>query len=205
MTAVHADQIIEGYLARLEVAMGAAGPAARADLLAEVTSHITEARAGLANETDADVLNILDRLGEPSLLAAELGELPAATAPPEEPETTDGTRAGRLPGSAIAAILVLSVGPLFPGAGVPVVGPLVALIVGLVLARNSGAWVDRDVNLAGIIPVVLVALGFFAATTGRSLAGVESHWMLILYMLGGSVAVMPAGVFLGLRARHSAS
>jgi uncharacterized membrane protein len=78
MTAPHATQIVEGYLARLEAELGVAPADRRRELLADVRGHITEARGGLEQETDADLLNILDRLGEPAELAGEATEAPAA-------------------------------------------------------------------------------------------------------------------------------
>jgi hypothetical protein len=84
MTAPHAGRIIDGYLAQLEAELSSLPRARRREIIAEVQSHITEARAQLANETDADLHNLLDRLGDPSQVAAEAG---VATAP---------TRAGGL-------------------------------------------------------------------------------------------------------------
>lgn len=69
MTAPHSQQIVEGYLARLDRELRDRGVAGRAELLAQVESHIAEARAALGTETDADLLNILDRLGSPDSVA----------------------------------------------------------------------------------------------------------------------------------------
>jgi uncharacterized membrane protein len=192
MTAPHADQIIDGYLARLDLALAGAPEAARADLVAEVTSHIAEARAALMAETDADLLNILDRLGEPAVLALDAVERPDSAPVASAPPTAALTR---FPGSAIAAILVLCVGPLIPGMMFPLIGPLVCLIVGLILARMSGVWTDRDVNLAGLVSIVLAALLFLLA------AASSGHVLLLTEFVGSSIAVVPSGIFLGLRAR----
>ncbi|MDQ6878999.1 MAG: hypothetical protein M3082_15195 [Candidatus Dormibacteraeota bacterium] len=81
MTAPRADEIIAGYLARLEAALGPVPDARRQELLDDVRSHISEARLALSDETDADLLNILDRLGDPEdMAAAEIGR--AESAPP---------------------------------------------------------------------------------------------------------------------------
>src|ERR1700682_3344982 len=77
MTAPHATQIVEGYIARLDAALGLAPADRRRELVADVRGHITEARSGLEQETDADLLNILDRLGEPAELAMEAMEPPS--------------------------------------------------------------------------------------------------------------------------------
>ena len=71
MTAPHADQIIAGYLARLEAALAPLPSSRRQELIEDVRSHIAEARGALADETDADLLTIIERLGEPSETAAE--------------------------------------------------------------------------------------------------------------------------------------
>src|SRR5882762_4149208 len=60
--------------------------ARRAELVDDVRSHIAEARRGLAEETDADLLNILDKLGDPADIAADARErLGAQPAPPPVP------------------------------------------------------------------------------------------------------------------------
>ena len=65
MGAPHADQLISGYLARLKEETAGLPQANRRELLADVSSHVEEARRQLTDETDADILNILDRLGDP--------------------------------------------------------------------------------------------------------------------------------------------
>ena len=75
MNAPHATHIVEGYLARLELALTRDDPARRAELLEDVRAHIAEARAALTEETDAALLAILDRLGDPSAVADGLAEV----------------------------------------------------------------------------------------------------------------------------------
>lgn len=74
MTAPHADQLIEGYLARVRAAASDLPSSARDELLADMRSHIAEARARESDETDATILNILDRLGEPAIVVADARE-----------------------------------------------------------------------------------------------------------------------------------
>src|SRR5437016_12199104 len=78
MTAPHADQLIDGYLARLRVAATDLPSSVRDELIADMRAHIAEARSREAQETDATVLNILDRLGEPDTVVAEAGRRPEA-------------------------------------------------------------------------------------------------------------------------------
>jgi uncharacterized membrane protein len=81
MTAPHADQIIAGYLARLEAALALLPSSRRRELVDDVAGHIAEARAGLSEEADADILTIIDRLGDPSEMAAEEMERTQPAAP----------------------------------------------------------------------------------------------------------------------------
>jgi len=74
MTAPHADQLIDGYLARLNAAAADLPKGARQELVDDVRAHIAEARAREPQETDATILNILDRLGAPATVVAEARE-----------------------------------------------------------------------------------------------------------------------------------
>jgi hypothetical protein len=72
MTAPHADPLIAGYLARLTDAAKELPKGPRTELIDDMRSHISEARARESGEeTDATILNILDRLGEPAVVVAE--------------------------------------------------------------------------------------------------------------------------------------
>src|SRR5438094_4827924 len=74
MTAPHADQLIDGYLARLNAAAADLPKGARQELVDDVRAHIAEARTRETEETDAAILNILDRLGEPAAVVADARE-----------------------------------------------------------------------------------------------------------------------------------
>jgi uncharacterized membrane protein len=149
MTAPRADEIISGYLARLEAALGPVPDIRRQELLEDVRAHIAEARTALSHETDADLLNILDRLGDPAdMAAAEIGRTEAA-------EPAQVTRP-KSRGLEIAAIVLL----------------LLFWPIGVVLLWISDAWTTRDKLIGTLVPpggylavfVIgpLVALGTFA-------------------------------------------
>lgn len=70
MTEVDLNPIVEDYMRRLAAALERAPAAVRNELTTEIRGHIEEARADLVDETPADVLNILDRVGEPSQIVA---------------------------------------------------------------------------------------------------------------------------------------
>jgi uncharacterized membrane protein len=118
MTAPHADQIISDYMSRLERALGNVPDPRRKELLDEVRTHIAEARSQLPKETDADLMNIVDRLGDPAdTAAAEQGPIQSA------PEPRRTSRALEI------ATIVL----------VPLFWP-----VGVILLWISHRWTTRD-------------------------------------------------------------
>jgi uncharacterized membrane protein len=126
MTAPHAGQIISEYMSRLERALAHAPDPRRQELMDEVRAHIAEARRQLPNETDADLLNILDRLGDPAeTAAAELGRTDVT------PEHRSSSRALE-----IATIVLL----------------LLFWPVGVVLLWMSEKWTVRDKLIGTLIP-----------------------------------------------------
>lgn len=190
MTAPHADDIIEGYMARLTVGLGGADPATTAEVQGGVRSHIAEARAMLIDESDADILNLLDRLGEPSVLAAEAAGSSHQLAPPKTPEAT--------PRSATVAVGLLLIGGvassfLGPFSLIPAVA---VLIIALWFARTSGRWSDREVLIAGLVAVLftsgVVLLVALLATWG------PRRWWILLLLFGPGTSLLASAAYLGL-------
>src|SRR5712691_7869514 len=140
MTATHATQIVEGYLARLEAELAMAPADRRRELLADVRGHITEARLGLEHETDADLLNILDRLGEPAELAGEAMEAPSAQMVASH-SSYSATSWGWIE---VAAILLL----------------ILAWPAGIILVWLSRFWGIRDKAVVTALGAVPFSLGF---------------------------------------------
>jgi uncharacterized membrane protein len=125
MTAPHAEQLITDYMSRLESSLATLPGSRRQELLDEVRTHIAEARGEIPNETDADLLNILARLGDPAeTAAAEFG----VVAPPAEKRRN--WRA-----LDIAAIFL-----------VPLFWP-----VGVILLWLSDTWTTRDKLIGTLI------------------------------------------------------
>jgi hypothetical protein len=143
------DRLVEDYLKRLRAALRDLPRDRRREIADEVAAHIAEARAQLPEESEAAVRTLLDRVGDPSeIAAAELERV--------------GPRRSML--HEVAAIVLLLVGGF-----VFVVGWL----AGVVLLWASDAWTTRD-KLVGtlVVPgglvtalVLLVELG----STTRSL------------------------------------
>jgi uncharacterized membrane protein len=127
MPAAHADQIISGYLSRLEVAVRTLPGGRGAELLDVFREHIAEARARVVDENDADLLNILDRLGDPDdIVAEERARLDAGN-----PAPTD-TR------SLLDIMTVVALLIIWP--------------VGVVLLWMSDAWSTRDKLIGTLLP-----------------------------------------------------
>jgi hypothetical protein len=132
VTAPHAEQLIDGYLARLRVAATDLPASVRDELIEDMRAHIAEARTRETEETDATILNILDRLGEPELLVAEARRRPdaVASAPSAEPGRY---RPGILE---IAALVLLAF--MWP--------------VAVILLWISPAWNIRDKIIGTLLP-----------------------------------------------------
>ena len=173
MSAPHAEQIVSGYLARLEQALAGLPPARRAELVDDVRSHIAEARRGLAAETDADLLNILNKLGDPADIAADARERLGAQPPP-------------------AAM------PL----GILEIAAIVALVLvwpaGIALVWLSSAWSQRDKLIATVfVPGGVLALGILSGVVGR---GYFSHfYILIILVLITPVVWSIGAIYLAVR------
>jgi len=153
MTAPHADQLIDGYLARLRVAAADLPSSVRDELIEDMRAHIAEARARELEETDATILNILDRLGEPDAVVAEASRRPDAFAPPRPAGRPQPYRPGILE---IAALVLL-----------PFLWP-----VGVILLWISPAWKARDKVIGTLLPpggyLGILYFGLAVARVGAS-------------------------------------
>ncbi len=142
MTAPHATQIIEGYLARLSAELMSLPSDRRHELVEDIRNHISESRAALEQETDADLLNILDRLGEPSELARDALDR-------EEGKRSVSPRWGWIEVAAI--VLTILVWP-----------------AGVILVWLSRVWSAREKLMGTLIGAVAFVVGFplFAPLVG---------------------------------------
>jgi uncharacterized membrane protein len=124
------DKLVERYLKHLEVELDDLPRDRRREIVDEIASHIAEARAGLEHESEADVRNILEGLGDPADIAEDARErfevqplVPASTA--YKPGWIE-----------VGALVLLLVGAI--------VLPLVGWVIGAVLLWISNAWNVRD-------------------------------------------------------------
>ena len=182
MTATHADQIIAGYLKRLEGELAGFPRDRRRELTAQISEHISSARAELAEETDAELLTILDRLGEPEEIATE-------------------ARAGLvLPNSApgpleIIALLLLGVG------GVVLALPPIGWVLGVGLVWYSKAWNPREKSRGAYLPLVVGLGAWLLGALAGSARGFLASTLLVAWLFA---LLLPLGsaIYLGSRLRR---
>ncbi len=65
------DRLVEQYLAAVAQACAGLPVSRREELVADLREHIAVARQALPDPSEADIRDILDRLGEPTVIAAE--------------------------------------------------------------------------------------------------------------------------------------
>jgi len=183
MTATHASQIIDGYLKRLDSELSSFPTARRKELEAQIAEHIAQARQELPAETDADLLTILDRLGEPDEIAAEARA---------SLDITTTTKPGPVE---IFALLLIGVGgvifPILP----------VAWVLGTGLVWRSRAWTPREKYFGAYLPLVVGLAILVISALASGIFG--RHLLLEVAFLGFVIAnlLMPLGTAIYLAAR----
>ncbi len=122
-------QTVDAYFDRLGRELSDLPPQRRSELMAEIRDHVDQALASKADPSEADVRNVLERLGEPADIAEEARERLGVRR--VTPSWTDWT-----------AIFLLPFGGLL----VLVLGTLGALgwVVGAIFVLISRVWSTRD-------------------------------------------------------------
>ena len=180
MTAAHASQIIDGYLRRLDAEMSNLPPGRRKELHGQIAEHIVQARSELADETDADLLTILDRLGEPD-------EIVAAA------RTTFAVPAGNPGPLEIVALLLIGVGG--------VVFPVVPWVLGTVLVWRSRSWTPRQKYFGAYLPLVtgLGVLLITALASGLFMRHSVFELLAVGYVIASLLMPLATAIYLGMR------
>ena len=188
MNAPHATHIVEGYLARLELALTGSDPARRAELLEDVRAHIAEARAALTDETDAALLAILDRLGDPSAVADGLAD-------EDRPREPRDRLASASPKDARSQWGLLELGALLL--------MIFAWPVGVLFAWLSRSWDRHEKTVATLIGALAFLLGWqaLAPFVGLVLGPIVASLGGAAPMLLGSIGMLPlaSAVYLAVR------
>lgn len=162
-----ADKLVEDYLERLDEALAELPGSRRREIVQEIEAHIDEARAELDPEDELGVRNLLDRIGDPSEIAAEAAGEPLAEV--ARPRWRD-----------IAAVILLPIGG--------VVFPFFGWLLGVVLLWVSDAWNTRE-KLIG----TLVIPGGLLVPLGLLLTGTSSGGCVEIASGGGPTAAQPCG------------
>ncbi len=157
-------QTVEAYLDRLDRELADLPGDRRRELVDEIRGHIDEALASMPDPSEADVRNVLDRLGKPADIAAEARErfeIPRVT-----PTWRDWAAVVLLP---FGALLFAIVG----------ISGVLGWVLGAILLLSSPIWSRRDKILGLLLfpgglalpAVLLVAVGqvcTVATVNGRS-------------------------------------
>ncbi len=155
---------VEAYLDRLEKELVDLPDDRRRELIDEIRGHIDEALASMPDPSEADVRNVLDRLGEPADIAAEARERFDITR--VTPTWRDWAAVVLLP---FGALLIKVIG----------VWGVLGWVLGAILLLSSPIWSRRDKILGLVLfpgglalpAVLLVASGQVcsaATVNGRS-------------------------------------
>jgi hypothetical protein len=142
-----ADELVDDYLKQLNAEAADLPRARRRELVKEISEHIAEARADLESENEAEIHNLLDRLGNPAEIAAEAAERPGAL-----PRTKSGLD--------IVALVLLLIGG--------VVLPVVGWLIGVVLLWVSETWTTREKLIGTLVVPGGLALPLFLGAYGAS-------------------------------------
>jgi hypothetical protein len=146
------DELVESYLDRLERELHDLPGARRREVVDEVRGHIVEARAELASDNEAEVRNILERLGDPSEIAAE-----ARMRFGIQPRSGSNWRE-------VSAIVLLLLGGFVAFFG---------WIVGVILLWISERWTLRDKLIGTLVVPGGLATTFVGLMFGQSVGTSE--------------------------------
>lgn len=190
-----ADQLVSDYLKRLDAELAGLPRARQREVVQEISQHIEEARSELATQSEAEIRNVLERLGDPAEIAAEArGRV----------DVVQQRKAGWIE---IVALIMLLAGGL--------ILPVIGWFVGVVLLWVSDAWVARDKVIGTLlVPGGLVAplgLGVVAASasgcgtpvgSSAPCAGSGTPVLGITLLVAFTVVPIATTAYLAWRLRH---
>jgi uncharacterized membrane protein len=150
------DKLVDRYLKHLEVELDDLPRDRRREIVDEIAGHIAEARSGLEHETEADVRNILEGLGDPEDIAEDARERFEV----ERPRPAEPFRPGWME---IATLILLLIGGI--------VIPLFGWVIGVVLLWVSNAWNVRDKIIGTLVVPGGLGLSLFLLFYAASSSG----------------------------------
>jgi uncharacterized membrane protein len=136
---------VDAYLRELDEELRDLPAARRRELLEEIREHIDSALAESPTSEDVEVRNVLDRLGDPTEIAAEARERFGVR------RTKPGVRE-------ILALILLPIGGFLY---------IIGWVVGAILLASSTVWTSRE-KVIGllVVPGGLVPAALFGLMTG---------------------------------------
>lgn len=153
--------IVGSYLERLERALGDLSSERRREIMGEIEAHINEELSQMGwDPSDVQIMDLLERLGEPEFIASEAGV----------PSRTKKVAAGALE---IAALVLLLIGGL-------VLPFFVGWLVGVILLWVSPVWTTGQKLIGTFIVPGGLGLPFFLMFMSRiSLGGSVSECVAV--------------------------
>jgi hypothetical protein len=164
MSSSDPDSLVADYLARLDLALQGLPPSGRRQLVAEIRQHIADSRAQMASESQASILDLLEKVGRPEDIAAEA----QAGQPSRRPRVTRRLVLGMLGALVVVAAaitLALTRGGHGPSPSpTTVAGGSVVKNVPMVVGLSQSTAMETLENLG--FTVVLVPAGISSAPSG---------------------------------------
>jgi uncharacterized membrane protein len=167
---------VDGYLRELDEELRDLPAARRDELVDEIREHIDSALGEARNGDEADVRNVLERLGDPADIAAEARERFGIR------RTKPGVRE-------ILALILLPIGGL--------ILPVIGWVAGAILLTSSTVWTTRE-KVIGllVVPGGLLPAALFGFVGGRSCAELVVDGRVVSQTCSGGVPVWLAYPFL---------
>ena len=173
MSEVTATRLVNDYLRRLEAELSDLPAEKRSEILQEIRGHIVEARSAMRSESDAEVMNLLERLGDPSEIAAEAHG--TASLPRARTQTFD-----------VLALLLM----------------VLAWPAGVVLLWWSKSWTTREKVLGTLVPpggypgvfLIMSTFRFFVKMADAGPSWVHVTVGAVLFTISLLLIVAPVGM-----------
>ncbi|MHB8499282.1 MAG: HAAS signaling domain-containing protein [Acidimicrobiales bacterium] len=146
------DGIVERYLGELDAALRGLSPEMRRQMVEDVAGHIAEGRARLDPLDEVGLRSLLDRVGDPEVIAAEAG----SGIPPRLERRLDAWVPWLLLFGGIVGYIIGGAGP----APLALIVGAVGWLGGVVALGTSSTWLMRD-KLLGTFVVPGGLLGLF--------------------------------------------
>lgn len=174
-SADHSEELVRGYLERLDAATADLPADMRDDLRTDVRAHLDEIRA--TNPGEAAFRQALDRLGSPESMAAEaraeLMSANPAAAPARAPAAGPGPTTSS-PGRDALTVVCLLLVPAMLGVVFSVFGIVLGVAIAWGLLWTSRTWTPREKLLATLVwPGGLIAPALLGLVAGESCSSSE--------------------------------